>query len=692
MTTNTVVRLEKENNLVLIRINNPPVNALGHAVRQGIYDGIADAADDDQVKVIIIICEGRTFCAGADIKEFGKPPQSPGLGEVLERIDACPKPVIAAIHGTTLGGGLETALACHFRVALASTKMGLPEVKLGLIPGAGGTQRLPRVVGVKTALEMITSGKQVNATDALEAGLVDKIVNEDLEAGARAFAQAIISEDRPLIQVSRLDDKLLPARDNPGLFEAFRQSIAARTRGFEAPEACVKAVEAAVNMPFEQGLAFEQGLFRELVTGTQSAAQRYYFFAERQTAKIPGISKDTGTLDIRKAAVIGAGTMGGGITMNFVNAGIPVTLVETTQEFLDRGLNVIRKNYDISAARGKMKTADVEQCMALITGTLSMEDVARADIVIEAVYENMDLKKEIFSRLDHICGPETIMATNTSYLDVNAIAAKTSRPEHVLGLHFFSPANVMRLLEIVRAEKTSQKVLATSLALAKKINKLPVVVGVCYGFAGNRMFAQRKREADALVLEGALPTQVDKVMVDFGFPMGPFALYDLIGLDLGWRREASTGSTIKERLCEMGRLGQKSGSGYYTYKPGSRTPIADPEIEQLIKDFAQEKHIHQREISDQEIIERCIYPIINEGAKILEEGIAARASDLDVIWVNGYGWPVYRGGPMFYADTIGLDNTLETIKGYQARLGNDWQPAALLEKLVARGQRFQDVE
>ena len=686
-----VVTLEKQDDIALVRIDNPPVNALSHAVRQGMYDCIGNADNDTGIKAVIIICAGRTFCAGADIKEFGKPLQPPGLGEVLNRIDACAKPVIAAIHGTTLGGGLETALACHFRVALVSTKMGLPEVKLGLIPGAGGTQRLPRLVGVEKALEMITSGKPVSVNEALAYGLVDEVVAEDLERGATAFARKVIAENRPVKRVSEFDAKLAPVRDDPGLFDHFRKSMAKRTRGFEAPEACIKAVEAAVNMPFEEGLAYERSLFETLMTGTQSAAQRYYFFAERQTAKIPDIPRDITTLDIRRAAVIGAGTMGGGIAMNFVNAGIPVTLVESAQENLDRGLAVIRNNYDITAARGKLTAADVEARMALISGTLSMDEVTEADIVVEAVFENMDLKKEIFARLDRICTPETIMATNTSYLDVNAIAAVTSRPENVLGLHFFSPANVMRLLEIVRAEKTSKTVLATSLSLAKRINKLPVVVGVCYGFAGNRMFAQRKREADALILEGASPSQVDKVLYAFGFPMGPFALYDLIGLDLGWSRETSTGSTIKERLCEMGRLGQKSGAGYYQYDPGSRVSVPDPEIEQMIKDFAAEKNIPQRQISDREILERCLYPIINEGAKILEEGIAARAGDLDVIWVNGYGWPVYRGGPMFYADTLGLENVLDTINIYHARFGDTWKPAALLEKMVAQGKRFQDI-
>ena len=685
------VTLEKQEDVGLIRIDNPPVNALGHPVRQGLVQCLDQAGGDAEIRALVIICAGRTFCAGADIREFGRPLEPPALPEVLTKIEECPLPVIAAIHGTALGGGLETALACHFRVAVPDASLGLPEVRLGLIPGAGGTQRLPRLIGLTPALKMITTGKFASAQEARQLGLVDEIVDGDLESGARELARRIIAENRPIVRVSEMTGRIAEAEKDPDLIENFRRSSARRNRGFEAPEAAIKAVAACLTMPFDQGLSYERSLFQELMAGTQSAAQRYYFFAERQAAKVPDLPKYTPTKEIHTAAVIGAGTMGGGIAMNFVNAGIPVTLVETTREYLDRGLGVIRKNYDRTARKGKLSPEAVDRRLNMITGSLNLEEAAGADIVVEAVYEDMDLKKGIFAKLDKICGPKAILATNTSYLDVNEIAAQTGRPEYVLGLHFFSPANVMKLLEIVRADKTKLSVLATSLELARKMKKIPVVVGVCHGFAGNRMFARRKREADALILEGASPRQVDRVLYDFGFPMGPFALYDLIGLDLGWSRQTSTGATIRERLCEQGRFGQKSGAGFYKYEGDSRKPQPDPEVDELIREFAAARGIAQREISDREILERCLYPIINEGARIVEEGIATRPSDLDVIWVNGYGWPVYRGGPMFYADTIGLGNVLETIKSYRARLGEEWEPAPLLKRLAGEGKHFQDL-
>ncbi|MFO7557636.1 MAG: 3-hydroxyacyl-CoA dehydrogenase NAD-binding domain-containing protein [Desulfobacterales bacterium] len=685
------VELEIRNEIALLSVNNPPVNALGIDVRKGIADGIQKAGKDCNVRAIVIVCQGRTFFAGADIREFGKPPEEPILAQVLNVIEACAKPVVAAIHGTALGGGLETALACHYRVAVPSAGLGLPEVKLGLLPGAGGTQRLPRLVGPEKALKMITSGDSVIAGEALQIGLIDQVIEGDLLQGAIVFTEKVIADGSPLRKVSEMNDKIEAARGKPEIFGEFRKSIARKARGFEAPEVCIQAVEASVTMPFDQGMALERDLFVKLMSGTQSAAQRYYFFAERQVKKLPDIPSDTPHLDIRKAAVIGAGTMGGGITMNFVNAGIPVTLVETRQEFLDRGLGVIRKNYEITASKGKMTREDVEKRMSLIRGTISLEDVADADIIIEAVFENMELKKDIFSRLDTICKKDAIMATNTSYLNVNEIAGMTTRPENVLGMHFFSPANVMRLLEIVRAEKTSKTVLATSLALASKIRKVAVFVGVCHGFAGNRMFAQREREVGKLILEGAAPSQVDKVIFNFGFPMGPLALRDLIGIDLGWSRETSTSSTIKEVLCEMGRFGLKSGAGFYRYEKGSRTPIPDPEIESLIIDFSKKQHIRRRKISDEEILQRCLYPIVNEGAKILEEKIAVRPSDLDVIWVNGYGWPVYLGGPMFWADMVGLDIILAGLKKFQEKFGEVWKPAPLIEKLVREGKGFKNL-
>ncbi|MBU2647984.1 enoyl-CoA hydratase/isomerase family protein [bacterium] len=683
--------LTVQDGIGIISINNPPVNALGYPVRKGIADGIDQAVKDSQVKAIVIICEGRTFCAGADIREFGQPPKEPGLGEVLEILDASPKPTIAAIHGTAFGGGLETALSCHFRIGVPTAQFGLPEVKLGLLPGAGGTQRLPRVVGPEKALQMIAIGDPIGATEALAVGLIDEIVDGDLKAAAIAFAGKVLAENRPLVKVSANNQKVEAARGKSEIFDTFRKSIARKARGFVAPENCIKAVEGSVNLPFKEGLKRERELFMELMNGHQSAAQRYAFFAERQVSKIPDIPKDTPQLDVKKVGIIGAGTMGGGIAMNFVNAGYTVTLVETKQDFLDRGLGVIRKNYEITASKGKMTTADVEKRMSLITGTLSLEDLADVDLVIEAVFEDMPLKKEIFGKLDRICKKDAILATNTSYLDVNEIAAVTGRPEFVLGLHFFSPANVMRLLEIVRGAKTSKTVLATALTIGKKIKKVAVVVGVCHGFAGNRMFSQRKNEMDQVILEGASPEQVDKVVYDFGFPMGPFVLSDLIGLDLGWKKETSSSSSVRDILCESGRMGQKNGRGYYLYEAGNRAPIPDPEVKQMIDDFAAKQGYKKRAVSDDEIVKRCVYPLINEGAKILEEGIAVRPSDLDIIWINGYGWPVYLGGPMFYADLIGLDKVLATLKEYEAKLGSHWKPAALIEKLVSEGKGFKDL-
>jgi 3-hydroxyacyl-CoA dehydrogenase len=685
-----VVNLEKQGEIALIKINNPPVNALGFLVRKGIVDGLAAAIKDDEVKGIVIICEGRTYIAGADISEFGKPIKEPWLNIVLDDIENSPKPITAAIHGTALGGGLEVAMACHFRIAVESAKFGQPEVKIGLIPGAAGTQRLPRIVGVEKALKMIAIGNPIGSKEALTDGLIDEIIAGDLQAGAVKFAEKVLAEGKPLNKVSEMNEKVDAVKDKPEIFDNFRKSSARKTRGFDAPEACVKAVEASVTMPFTDGVKYERKLFEELMAGTQSAAQRYAFFAERQVNKIPDIPKDTPLLEIKKVGVLGAGTMGGGIAMNFINAGIPVTLCEVAQEALDRGIGVIRKNYEISAARGRFTQEQVEERMSLVTGTVSMDDFADVDLVIEAVFENMDLKKDIFSKLDKICKKDAIMASNTSYLDINEIAAQTSRPENVIGLHFFSPANVMRLLEMVRGNKTSKTVIATSLAMAKRIKKVAVVVGVCYGFVGNRMFAQRGRETNNLILEGVKLPQIDKVLFDFGFPMGPFVLRDLIGLDVGWNPKTSSSSTIREILCEQDRRGQKTGAGYYKYEKGNREPIVDPEVEKLIVEFAEKKGIKQRKISDQEIIERSLYPIVNEGAKILEEGIATRASDIDTIWLNGYGWPVYLGGPMFWADMVGLDKILETLKKFQSQFGDDWKPSPLLEKLAKEGKGFKD--
>ncbi|MCA7086355.1 enoyl-CoA hydratase/isomerase family protein [Cupriavidus sp. DB3] len=691
-TINPVTDLTVDAGVAVLTIDSPPVNALSANVRAGILAGVRQAVADDAVKAIVLICAGKTFIAGADITEFGKPPTGPSLPEVQAAIEDAPKPVIAAIHGTALGGGLEVALVCHYRVAARSAKCGLPEVTLGLLPGAGGTQRLPRIVGVEKALEMVTSGTHVPAPAAAEMGLVDLLTDDaSLRADAIAFARRVVAEARPLRKVRDLDDKIAAARGKPEIFAEFRRANARRFRGFDAPEYNIRCIEAAVELPFDEGLKRERAMFVELLNGTQSAAQRYYFFASRQVWQLPDIGADTPLLPVKQVGIIGAGTMGGGIAMNFLNAGYPVTIVETSQQALDRGVRTIRANYENTAKKGRITAADIERRMALLTPTLQMEWLADADLVIEAVFENMDVKKDVFGRLDRIAKPGAILATNTSALDVDEIAAATSRPEAVIGLHFFSPANVMKLLEVVRGAKTAKPVIRTSMELARKIGKIAALVGVCPGFVGNRMLAQRQREAQKLVLEGALPWDVDRVLYDFGFPMGPFAMSDLAGLDLGWVREKSSSSTLREILCEMDRRGQKTGAGYYDYDE-KRNARPSPVVEQVIRDFAAKQGRTSRVVSEQEILERCIYPMINEGAKILEEGKAIRASDIDVIWVNGYGWPVYRGGPMFYADTIGLDKVLETLRRYEESFGADFKPARLLEDLVAQGRKFGDLK
>jgi 3-hydroxyacyl-CoA dehydrogenase len=688
---NQMVTSERVGAIAVLTVNNPPVNALSHGVRAGIKAGVDAALADSAVKGIVLICAGRTFVAGADITEFGKPMKEPGLAAVIETIENSPKPVIAAIHGTALGGGLELALACHYRIAVAEAKCGLPEVKLGILPGAGGTQRLPRVVGLPLALDMITGGDPIDARKARETGLVDEIVGGDLRAAAIAFAEKAVREHLPLKRIRDMNDKLRVPE--PDFFKNYRGTLAKRKRGLEAPQACVDAVEAAATLPFDQGLKRERELFTKLIGGEQSKAQRYFFFAEREANKIPDVPADTPVKQIRKAAVIGAGTMGGGIAMNFANVGIPVTVVEATREALDRGLGVVRKNYEISASRGGMAKEDIDKRMALIKGSLSYDDVADADLVIEAVFEDMALKKEVFAKLDRIAKPDAILATNTSTLDVNAIAASTKRPESVIGLHFFSPANVMRLLEIVRGAKTSKPVIASSMTLAKTIRKVPVLVGVCDGFVGNRMLAQRGREAERLLIQGALPHQVDKVLTDFGFPMGPFAMGDLAGLDVGWRvRQArGTKAPIADALYEAGRLGQKTSAGYYHYEPGSRAPIPDPEVERIIVGVSKKMGVERRPIPETEMLERLVYPMINEGAKILEEGIALRPSDIDVIWVYGYGWPIYRGGPMHYADGIGLKQIAERLAAFAERFNEPaLKPAPLLARLAAEGRGFAE--
>ena len=684
---NSVTTLETDGDVAVITLNSPPVNALSANVRDGLYEGFKAAIASD-AKAIVLICEGRTFIAGADITEFGGAQRGASLFDVQNMMENSPKPVVAAIHGTALGGGLEVALCAHYRVAVPSARLGLPEVNLGLLPGAGGTQRLHRIAGVEKALEMMTSGRHAPAKEALEMGLVDEIVPEgQLKEGAVAFARKAVAENKPLVKVRENNAKLEAANGHPEIFADFRKANARRFRGFLAPEYNIRCVEAAVNAPtFEEGLATERKLFAELISGPQSAAQRYYFFAERQAQKIPDVPDDTPTRPIKKVGVLGAGTMGGGISMNFANVGIPVTIVEVKQEALERGLSTMRKNYERS--RGA-RPEETEKRMGLISGSLDMNAFADCDLVIEAVFERMDIKKDVFQKLDAICKPGAILATNTSGLNIDEIASVTRRPQDVIGLHFFSPANVMKLLEIVRADKTAKDVIATSMKLAKQIGKVAVLVGVCPGFVGNRILAQRQREAQKLVLEGAMPWDVDRVLYDFGFPMGPFAMSDLAGLDIGWVKEKSNGATIRDVLCEMDRRGQKTRAGYYDYDE-NRTAKPSPVTEKIINDFIVKSGRNPRKISDEEILDRCIYPMINEGVKILEEGKAIRASDIDVVWVNGYGWPVYRGGPMYYGDQFGPDKVLARMQELQSKMGEDFKPAALLERLVAEGKKFSD--
>ena len=602
-TINEVSSLENHSNIAVLTLNSPPVNALSANVREGLHEGVKSAIEDSAVDAIVIICEGRTFIAGADITEFGQAPKGPSLYEVQDMIENSTKPVVAAIHGTALGGGLEVALTCHYRIAVPSAKCGLPEVNLGLLPGAGGTQRLPRIVGAAKALVMMTSGEHVPAEQCLTMGLVDEMAEEGkLLEGALSFAETIVSEKRPLVKVRDAEDKIAADKGNDALFADFRKSIARKTRGFLAPEYNIQCIEAAVNKPFDEGIKVEQELFMKLMTGSQSAAQRYMFFAQRQVTKIPDIEADTEVKDINSVGVIGAGTMGGGISMNFANVGIPVTIIEQSQERLDKGIGIIRKNYENSAAKGRITQAQVEERMNLIEGKTSIEALDSQDMIIEAVFENMDLKKDIFKQLDGICKQGAILASNTSALDVNVIAAETNRPEDVIGLHFFSPANVMRLLEIVRGEKTSKSVVASSLAVAKKIQKIAAVVGVCPGFVGNRILAQRQREANKLILEGALPWDIDDALFDFGFPMGPFAMSYLAGLDIGWNKETSNSESLRDVLCEAGRLGQKSGKGFYIYDE-NRNKSPDPEVEALIKKFGEERQIRMRDdITKEEIL------------------------------------------------------------------------------------------
>jgi len=675
----SVITTEKHDDVLVIISNNPPVNALGAAVRQGLVDGIDEALGDDSIKAVVIRCNGRTFFAGADITEFGKPMQGPNLGEAIDRMEASDKPVVAAIHGTALGGGCEVALACHYRVAVPSAKLGLPEVKLGLIPGAAGTQRLPRVVGAQAALPMVVVGNPISAKKAESIGLVDKIVGEDsLADDAIAFAREQIGKEPPRSSQGTANEDGVK---NPAIFDEFRQKMARKIRGFDAPQAGIEAVKAAGEMSYEDGVAKERELFTKLMTGTQSAAMRHYFFAERAANKVDGVDPKIDLIPIKKVGVIGAGTMGGGISMNFLSAGIPVTILEMKQEALDRGVATIRKNYENTAKRGRMTAEQVEGAMGILTPSLSYDDLADCDLVIEAVFENMDVKKEVFGKLDEIVKQGAILASNTSYLNVDEIASATKRPEYVLGMHFFSPANIMKLLEVVRGEKTADDVLVTAMKLSKKIGKVAAVSGVCDGFIGNRMLSPRQQQANAMLMEGANYWEVDDVLLDFGFPMGPFQMSDLAGIDIGWHRDETRIETMRDALCAKGRWGQKVGKGYYDYdEVRQRTP--SDEVKALIAEWAAKEGKEQRNISTDEMRERMLYPMVNEGAMILEEGMAQRASDIDVVWINGYGWPLYTGGPMFWADTVGLDNVVAGLEKHGLPVCD------LLRKKAEAGEKF----
>jgi len=688
--SNDTVSYELAGDIGIIRIANPPVNALSHAVRSGIADALAEAAADVS-KAVLLLCTGRTFIAGADITEFGKPMQDPSLPQVITLLESHPQPVVAALHGTALGGGLEVAMAAHYRCAVPSAKLGLPEVKLGLLPGAGGTQRLPRLVGVKKALDMITGGAPISATQAQADGLVDELLDDDLESGALAYTRSLVAAGvgpRPTGQ-RQVDDAPPPA-----FYDDYRAGIARRTRGLIAPGFIIELVELACNSDIETGQAQERERFLECRNSPQSAALRHVFFAERATGKLPDIPADTPIRDVSSVAVIGAGTMGGGIAMCFANAGIPVTIVEMQQENLDRGLGVVRRNYETSVKRGRFSQEQADGFLANLSGTLDYADIAAADVVIEAVFESMEVKKIVFAQLDASCKPGAILATNTSYLDVDEIAAVTNRPQDVIGAHFFSPANVMKLLEVVRAGKTAPDVVQTFMKLARKIGKIPVAVGVCHGFVGNRMLKGYGRQAQLLLLEGATPQQIDSAMEKWGLAMGPLAVGDLAGLDIGYRSRRDQGiesRAVKEfaladTLVEMERLGQKSGAGYYSYDPETRKRENDHTVQELVESIAEQFGVARREVGEQEILDRLLLALVNEGANILEEGIAARPSDIDIVYLNGYGFPAWRGGPMYYADTLGLAEVVSRMEALKEATGDDcWEPAPLLQKLLAEG-------
>jgi 3-hydroxyacyl-CoA dehydrogenase len=695
-----LVQLIKDNGIAVITINNPPVNALSPGVPEGISEALDNIARDPDIKAAVLIGAGRTFVAGADIKEFGKmtsgKPRGAGLLPLLLKIEDSVKPVIVGIHGTAFGGGLELAMSGHYRVAVSTAQVGQPEVKLGLIPGAAGTQRLPRLAGVAKAVEMCVSGNPVKAGEALSLGIVDRIIEGDLLAGAIAFAREVAVQPAP--KTRERNEKLGNPDANAAIFSAAREAAAKKQRGLLAPLAAIDAVEAATKLPFEEGCRFEQKLFLDCLFSAQSKALIHVFFSEREVSKVPDVPKDTRALPVHSAAVVGAGTMGGGIAMVLANAGIPVFLKDADQVALDRGVSTIRSNYANSVKRGRFSQQAADERLGRITPTLSYDDFGNADLVIEAVFEGMALKKEVFRELDRVCKPGTILASNTSTLSIDEIASSTSRPAFVIGTHFFSPANVMRLLEIVRGKATSKEVIATCMQLSKTLGKVGVLVGNCRGFVGNRMFGPYRREAQFLVEEGAGIEAVDRALTDFGMAMGPLATGDLAGLDVGWRirkeyrhleKPGVRQPFAEDRLCELGRYGQKTGAGWYKYDE-QRRPTPDPVVERYLRKWVAETGVPQREISPEEIADRCLYALVNEGARILEEGYALRASDIDIIYLNGYGFPAYRGGPMWYADTVGLKNVYERIAEFQRQHDEIWEPAPLLKRLAEQGKTFAD--
>ena len=693
-------RFEKRGEIGIILVDHPPVNAISLGVRQAIIDGCQQLARDPKIKVGILACAGRTFMAGADITEFGKPPVAPSLLEAVAVLEASAKPIVAAIHGTAFGGGLECALACDYRIATSTAQVGLPEVKLGVLPGAGGTQRLPRLIGVQAALDVILSGEPISAAAALNAGIIDKVIEGDLLDAAVKYAQEVATTggNKKRVRDRKLDVANLP----PNYFTEARKRIAKEKRNLFAPQRIIDAVEAAATLPFDASSARERELFLECLSNPQSRALQHVFFAERRATSIPGVPKSTQPRPIKSVAIVGVGTMGGGIAMNFANAGIPVTVLETNQEGLTRGLGVVRKNYEATAAKGRLTSAQVEERIALLKPTLSYDDLANADLIIEAAFETLAVKLEIFGKLDRVAKRGAILASNTSYLSIDAIAAATSRPSDVLGMHFFSPANVMRLLEIVRGAETSPEVLATALDVAKKIKKVGVIAGSGDGFIGNRMLNDYSYHANLLLLEGAPPQQIDAALRNFGMPMGIFQVADLAGLDVSYKsrkdRDPATydarATKVADQLVEMGRLGQKTQAGYYDYAPGERTPTASSLVANLIDTVSREYGFKRRTFSDQEIVERCFLPLVNAGCEVLREGVAYRSSDIDIVYLYGYGFPAYRGGPMFWAEhEIGLKNALDKIRQYSALVGGDrMRPSALLEQLVATGQGFAGVD